>query len=74
MADFTLTDGKATTVREDAVASEAHVDLDINGLTAQSTLQSTDQVVMQRGSNDPQKVSLADLQGGAFALNMSYLF
>jgi hypothetical protein len=62
MADYTLQDGKGTSVREDAGQQEGYVDLDINGLSALTPLQASDQVAIQRGSNNPQKSTLTTLK------------
>jgi hypothetical protein len=61
MADYTLQDGRGTSVREDAGEQEGYVDVDINGLSAAGDVQDTDNVVVQRGSNNPQKATKAQL-------------
>jgi hypothetical protein len=64
MADYTLTNGKGTSIREDAGEQEGYVDLDINGLSEEATPADTDHLVLQRGSNDPLKVLIGKLRGG----------
>jgi len=54
MADFVLSDGKATAIREDGGTQEGFVDLPAG----------TDHLVMQRGSGDPAKVLLGAVRGG----------
>jgi hypothetical protein len=64
MADYTLTNGKGTAVREDAGAQEGYVDLDINSLIEEATPIDTDHLALQRGSDDPRKVPLGKVRGG----------
>jgi len=64
MADFVLSDGKATAIREDGGTQEGFVDLDIDGLSEEPAPAGTDHLVMQRGSDDPAKVLLGAVRGG----------
>jgi hypothetical protein len=63
MADYTLTDGKATLVRESVGDAEGYVDLDINGCTEETAPVGTDHLVLQRGAADPKKVLLSNVRG-----------
>lgn len=64
MPDYTLEDGKGTSIREDAGLEEGYVDLDINGLTAETAPLDTDYLAMQRGTDDPEKVTIGKVRGG----------
>ena len=64
MADYTLQNGKGTSVREDGVELEGYVDLDLNGLAEEASPVDTDHLVMQRGTDDPVKVALGKVRGG----------
>lgn len=72
MADYTLTHGKGTAVREDAGAQEGYVDLDIHGLTIETSPADSDHLVLQRGSSDPRKVTVEKLLENAGGGGLGY--
>lgn len=82
MVDYLLTDGKATTVRQEDSAETGHVDVDMEQAGgAISSTEDTDRLLIQRGFNDPQTVTVAQLRAGLQAtltdvdwLNNGYLY
>lgn len=61
MADYTLKDGKGTSVREDGGSLEGYVDFEPSGLSAMTDPSDSDVVAVQRSTNDPQKLTLSNL-------------
>ncbi len=74
MADYTLTNGHGTDIRENADEHQAFVDLSLSTLTEAEELQAGDAMVLQRSTNTPQKVTMANLLGSPIALNTSYVY
>lgn len=64
MADYILRDGKGTKVREDSNLLEGYVDFNAANLQDLSpgTAEKTDYIVLQKGSADPVKATLQDLE------------
>ena len=61
MANWDLNNGVGTILREVAGPDTAHVDVDANGLVAETTPLATDDVITQRGVADPTKTPISDL-------------
>lgn len=64
MADYILRDGKGTKIREDSNLLEGYVDMNAANLQDLSpgTAEKTDYIVLQKGSADPVKATLQDLE------------
>ena len=68
MANYTLTSGKGTALREQTDPNQAFIDLDIDGLGSGDGVTDGDMIALQNGTNDLIKVELK-----THLFNMGYM-
>lgn len=82
MADYVLTGGKATAVRQSDSLQEGYVDVDMDEVDdIYSSLEDADRILVQRGDTNPRTATKAVLLSGVQTtltdldwLNQAYLF